>query len=80
MNITENQILKIIQGSFEEENLEITADSSSENVSQWDSLAQLSIIVALDKAFDGKVGSIQEIATANSCQVILNLLKEHSLI
>jgi acyl carrier protein len=45
----------------------------------WDSLGQLSILVALDKHFKGKISSLSEIAEANSVPKILTILKKNSI-
>ena len=55
-------------------------DSSVENVEEWDSLGHLGVLVALDKAFDGKIGSIKEMATAGSVTKIIEILKTNSFI
>ena len=68
-----------------EEALEINPGSLSENtraeeVATWDSVGQLSILVALDKCFSGKIANITEMAEADSVPKILATLKQHGLI
>ncbi|MFZ2406727.1 MAG: hypothetical protein WAW41_16455 [Methylobacter sp.] len=68
-----------------EKALEIKAGSLGENtdakeIDSWDSLGQLSILVALDKLFDGKIASITDMAEADSMPKILNILRQHSLL
>lgn len=79
-NLTETDVLELINTALDLKKQKITLDSSMDNVAEWDSLAHLSIIVTLDKAFGKKVGKITEMATANSVKKILQLLKENSLI
>ena len=46
----------------------------------WDSLAQLDIISALDTKLNGKIGKIKNIAEIKSVKKIVTLLKKKSLI
>ena len=46
----------------------------------WDSLAQLDIISALDTKLNGKIGKIKNIAEIKSVKKIIILLKKKSLI
>ena len=72
-------IEEIIEEALELEAGIIKEDSDSEGIENWDSLGQLSILVALDKKFEGKISSISEIAEANSVQKIFSILKENSI-
>lgn len=74
------EILSCIQGALELVGNPITMESSMENIAEWDSFGHLSILVALDKKFDGKVAAIDEMASAGSVKKIVSLLKEHSLL
>ena len=77
--ISEREILEVIQNALNLNEKVLTVDSDIENVEEWDSLGHLGILAALDKFFNGKVGSIKEIATARSVREILQILKENSL-
>ena len=46
----------------------------------WDSLAQLDIISALDTKLNGKIGKFKNIAEIKSVKKIITLLKKKSLI
>jgi acyl carrier protein len=52
----------------------------AEEVDNWDSLGQLSILVALDRLFDGKIVNIADMAEADSMPKIFDILKRHSLL
>ena len=78
--LSEDDVIKIIKDSFVEKNIELTVNSSATDVENWDSLAQINIILALDKVFDGKIAGLSEMATANSVTKILTLLKENGLV
>ena len=75
----QSTVIKIIEKALSLEPEILNEDSDSENTEDWDSLGQLSILVALDKHFEGKISSISEMAEANSLQKILTTLKENSI-
>lgn len=78
-NISEREILEVIQNALNLNEKILTVDSGIGDVEEWDSLGHLGILAALDKFFNGKVGSIKEMATAKSVRKILQILKENSL-
>lgn len=80
VKISEKGILEIIQNVLELEEKNLTIDSSAKDIKEWDSLGHLGILVALDEVFDGKIGEIDEMATADSVRKILKILKGNSLI
>ena len=72
-------VIEIIEKALLLEPGILKEDSGSENTEEWDSLGQLSILVDLDKHFEGKISSISEMAEANSIPKILTILKENSI-
>jgi acyl carrier protein len=74
------QVIEIIKTALQVEDEIITVDSSQENVEDWDSMAHLSILAELDKTLDGKAGDIVELAEAISVKLIIETLRENSLI
>jgi len=78
--ISKEEIITVIENALELEEIGLTIDSSSDDIEQWDSLGHLAILVALDELFSGKIGDIEEMATANSVKKIIRLLKDSSLI
>ena len=75
----QSTVMEIIEKALLLEPGILKEDSDSENTVGWDSLGQLSILVALDKHFEGKISSISEMAEANSVPKILTILKENSI-
>ncbi len=75
----ESAVIEIIEKALRLDDGVIKIDSSSENMDDWDSLGQLSILVALDKHFEGKISRISEMAEANSVSKILHILEENSI-
>jgi acyl carrier protein len=76
----DEQILSIIQEGLQVEDGRVNLESAMSNVFEWDSLGHLGILAALDTHFDGKIGDIREMATANSVADIIRLLRENSII
>ena len=72
-------VMEIIEKALELKPGILNEDSDSESIEEWDSLGQLSILVALDNHFEGKISSLSEIADANSVPKILTILKKNSI-
>jgi acyl carrier protein len=75
----ESAVIEIIEKALRLDTGIVKESSSSENIDSWDSLGQLSILVAMDKYFDGRISNVPEMAEANSVSKILNILKENSI-
>ena len=75
----QSTVMEIIEKALELKPGILKEDSDSERVEDWDSLGQLSILVALDKHFEGRISSLSEIADANSVPKILTILKKNSI-
>jgi acyl carrier protein len=75
----QNTVMEIIEKALELKPGILKEDSDSERMEGWDSLGQLSILVALDKHFKGKISSLSEMAEANSVPEILTILKKNSI-
>lgn len=75
----QTEVMEIIENALELSKGILKDDSSSETIEEWDSLGQLSILVALDKNFDGRVSTISEMAEADSVTKIINTLKDNSI-
>ena len=78
--ITQTEVIVVIENALEIKNGQLGENTRAEEIASWDSLGQLSILVALDKLFDGKIANITAMATADSMPKILNILKQYSLL
>ena len=58
----------------------ITIDDSIDTVESWDSLAQLSILVAIDQETEGRASKISELASALSVKKLIDILEKNDLI
>jgi len=78
--ILQSDVMVVIEKALEMKSGLLTESTRAEEVNNWDSLGQLSILAALDKLFDGKIANITDMAEADSMPKILNILRQHSLL
>jgi acyl carrier protein len=74
------EVIAVVEKALEMKPGILSENTRAEEVEMWDSVGQLSILVALDKLFDGKIASINEMAEADSMPKIMNILRQHSLL
>ena len=67
-------IQEIFRDYFDEPTMVITEDTTVNDIEEWDSIAQMNLIVALEKEFNMKF-KIDEIAKASSVSVMLEIIK-----
>ena len=75
---TEEEVLKIIEEAIKLEKGTININSNPNNVSEWDSLGHLNILMSLDKRLDGKASGLSELAKAMSVKKIISVLKNNN--
>jgi len=78
--ITKSEVITVIETALEMQPGLLLDNTKAEEVEAWDSLGQLSILVALDKLFSGKIASLTEMAEADSISKILTILSKKNLI
>ena len=77
---SKDDIIKIIAKILKMSAQKVEKIDNYTKMENWDSLAQLDIISALDKKLNGKIGKIKNITEIKSVKKILSLLKKKSLI
>ena len=77
---TAADVIKVLEKSLELKSGSINENTRAEDLENWDSLGHLTILVALDRFFDGKISGINEIGQADSLPKILVALKKNNLI
>ena len=75
---TEEEVLKIVEKALELKKGTININSNPNNVSDWDSLGHLNILMSLDKRLDGKASGLSELAKAMSVKKIISVLKNNN--
>jgi acyl carrier protein len=77
MKISQKEIIEVIKKVTKKK---IDINSSSKNINDWDSLAQLNILTVLDNKLKGKIFTIKKMATADSVKKIVLLLKKNNFL
>ena len=78
--ITEDNVLEAITQVLELKNGELKKTSALGDFDSWDSLGHLDILSTLDRLFNGQLGSVNEMASADSVDKIIDALRANSLI
>ena len=77
--MNKEEVYKIIGQVLNMEAEEITAETSVETVPNWDSLAHINILTALDEKASGKIAEIEDFMDATSVQEICDTLVQYGL-
>ena len=78
--ITEDNVLETITEVLKLKNGELQKTSALGDFDSWDSLGHLDILSTLDQLFNGQLGSVNEMASADSVDKIIDALRANSLI
>ncbi len=65
MSTLDQRLQNVFQEVFDDEDLEVTADTSAKTLPNWDSFAQVKLIVGLEEEFEVKF-TTEEVATLSS--------------
>ena len=65
MTTLDQRLQNIFQEVFDDDDLEITDETSARNLANWDSFAQVKLIVGLEEEFDVKF-TTEEVATLSN--------------
>lgn len=71
------RLQEIFRDVFDEEDLEIKEDMSAKDIEDWDSLAQINLIVAIEKEFGVKF-NLEEISQLKNIGEMLKQIKTKS--
>jgi len=75
--MSESKILEILQNIFrdlfDEDNLILTRDTSSKNIEDWDSVAQISLILTIENTYNIRI-SAAELENLSNVGDIVDLL------
>tara|TARA_Y100001934_G_C12184281_1_gene693155 strand:- start:561 stop:800 length:240 start_codon:yes stop_codon:yes gene_type:complete len=77
--MNKEEVYKIIGQVLNMEAEEITPETSVETVPNWDSLAHINILTALDEKASGKIAEIEDFMDATSVQEICDTLVQYGL-
>ena len=71
--VINKSLKKVLINVFDIDEKQVTIDLSKENLSKWDSLAQMELLVALEKEFGVNL-IFEEIAQMTSVIIIIDIL------
>lgn len=74
-----NLLIKIVSTSLKLSKNKINDKSSVKNLEEWDSIGHLSILMALDKHFKGKLQNIDELSECDSIKKIHMVLLKNQI-
>ena len=74
LNMTQEQIYDIIKNALAE------SDDDQDSEEGWDSMAQISVLIALDSAFEGKIAKIEKMQSVSSVDEVMAILRENGLV
>ena len=69
------RLQEIVRDSFDDEELIIREDMSANDIEDWDSLAQINLIIAIEKEFKVKF-NLEEVSSLKNIGEMLELLSK----
>ena len=60
--------------------INITSETTANDIEEWDSLGQLEILIKIDKQTNGKAGKIKNLSECESVKKIYECLKKNKLL
>ena len=78
--VSEKDIINIISKVLKLSPANVMKIDNYNKMKNWDSLAQLDIISAIDTKLKGKIGKVKNISEIQSVKKIISLIKKKSLI
>ena len=69
-----NSLEEIFKDIFDDEELKLERETSADDIDDWDSLAQINLIVAIEKEFNVKF-SLEEVATLKNVGEMADLIE-----
>lgn len=69
-----NRLTAIFRDIFDDDTIELTSDTSADDIEEWDSLNQIKIILACEKAF-GRPLNARKISTLENVGQMVDYLR-----
>ena len=70
-----DKLTPIFQNVFNDDELELTMDLTSEDIDEWSSISQTLMIAEIEREFDVKF-KLREVATMNDVKTMVALIEE----
>ena len=72
-----DRLTEIFQDVFDDDGIELTAETSADDIDEWDSLANINIIVSVEDAFGFKL-DMDEITGIRNVGEMVTVIKERT--
>lgn len=69
-----SKLSEIFNEVFDLDNFEVTPETSAADIDEWDSLANIQLVVAIQKAFNVKISSAEILSWNNVGDMVNSLL------
>jgi len=70
----EKEIIKLICNALEADSSDVSIETTSYDIDEWDSLGHLSILQALDESYNDVTERVPELASISSVKEIVDLV------
>ncbi len=77
--MTEDNLIKIFCNSLKIDAKDVNINSKSDDIEEWDSLAHLTFLSAIDKETSGEASKIENLGEKYSLKEILDTLNKNNL-
>ena len=77
--ISSDDLLKAVANGLEVDLSDISMETKASELSDWDSLGHLNLLMKLDENFNDISEKVPNLASASSVQEIYDLIKNHNL-
>ena len=77
MNVME-KLETVFRREFDDETILLTAGTTADDISEWDSLSHVNLILAVEKAFDLRF-NVTEIATLENVGQLADIIQQRSI-
>jgi acyl carrier protein len=74
----QTRVSEIFQEIFDDPALRVTPETSPADIADWDSVAQLKLVLAMDEAFGVQL-AMEEAASLSNVGDFLNALRKHGV-
>ena len=77
--ISSDDLLKVVADGLEVDLSDISMETKASDLSDWDSLGHLNLLMKLDENFNDISEKVPNLASVSSVQEIYDLIKNHNL-
>jgi len=72
------KLTELFQDVFDDDEIIIKPETTAEDITEWDSMSNIQLLVAIEKAFNGIKFSTGEVANLKNVGEMVNIIKQKS--